>query len=405
MMLTADDSVPIIVHGLKTSAMNVSFPRKIGSSSWHIGLLFVVFCGIFAAEAQAQNPPADNKTQPATNPPAASNPPKTISTQSLGIPHTWRKLVNKVSWFYWLPFLVATFIAICFGIERLVVLRRGRVIPRAFVDRFLQHLEQNQLDQEKAIELCEGNNSPVASVFAHGVRKWGKPSVEVEQAIIDGGERQVSQLRKHLRVLNGVSTVTPLMGLLGTVVGMILAFNELANLYPLPSYLGLTLAANGQIESVDADSIADIAGLQAGEILTKVNGVSVGDLAKIHKALDNVPDSAGSVKIVAQQGDAEKEYELTLKQNWKQEATDKAFRLANGIGVALLTTVFGLLVAIPSLILYMYLAGRVDSLVMEMDLLAQDVVHLISMEALAKDPASPSRARSSTRRTAKKKAV
>jgi biopolymer transport protein ExbB/TolQ len=331
------------------------------------------FCGLLALETRlpaqddADNPPGANAAE-VNNPPAAENPENKSTGQGMGIPSTWRKLVNKVSWFYWTPFLLATFIAICFGIERLVVLRRGRVIPRAFVDRFLQHLEQNQINQDSAIELCEGNSSPVASVFAHGVRKWGKPSVEVEQAIIDGGERQVSQLRKHLRVLNGVSTVTPLMGLLGTVVGMILAFNELANLYPLPSYLGLTLATNGQVESVDADSIAGIAGLESGMIITQVNGSQATDIAKIHKALDNVAESAGSVKIAAtEDGGAEKDFELTLKQDWKQEATDKAFRLANGIGVALLTTVFGLLVAIPSLILYMYRAGRVHSLVMEMD--------------------------------------
>lgn len=392
--------------------MNVSFARSVPRLRRYFPLLFAVFCGILLAEtsAGAQDPP--EKTPAAENAnssesqPAADNGGQAADGPSMGIPSTWKKLVHNVSWYYWLPFLLATFIAIGFGIERLVVLRRGRVIPRAFVDRFLQHLEQNQLDQDGAIELCESNKSPVASVFAHGVRKWGKPSVEVEQAIIDGGERQVSQLRKHLRVLNGVSTVTPLMGLLGTVVGMILAFNELANLYPLPKYLGLNIAAGGRIESVDAGSIADQAGISAGATITQVNENPSNELSKIHNALDNLPESQRSVKIATEENGAENVYDLTLKQDWKEEATDKAFRLANGIGVALLTTVFGLLVAIPTLILYMYLAGRVDSLVMEMDLLAQDVVHLISMEALAKDPgSSPRSRRRSQTATAKKKAV
>ena len=68
----------------------------------------------------------------------------------------------------------------------------------------------------------------MADVFLHGVRKWGKPSVEIEQAVIDGGERQISQLKKRLRVLNGVATLSPLIGLLGTVIGMIQAFNDIA---------------------------------------------------------------------------------------------------------------------------------------------------------------------------------
>ena len=57
--------------------------------------------------------------------------------------------------------------------------------------------------------------------------------------------------------------------------------------------------------------------------------------------------------------------------------------LASGIALALLTTAAGLIVAIPSLIIYMYLSGRVDSLVMDMDDLSQSVVHAISAESLA----------------------
>ena len=194
-----------------------------------------------------------------------------------------------------IAFLGTSVIAVWFTIERLVVLRRGRVIPRPFVERFLQNLEQGNLEPEQALALCEENGSSIALVFAHGIRKWGKSSVEVEQAIIDGGERQVSHLRSHLRVLNAVAQITPLVGLLGTVIGMIQCFNVVAT----------------------------------------------------------------------------------------SQAMGKADQLAGGIGIALLATAAGLVVAIPSLTMYMYLAGRIDALVMDMDLLAQNIVHLVSAEALA----------------------
>lgn len=194
-----------------------------------------------------------------------------------------------------LTFLGTSVIAVWFTIERLVVLRRGRVIPRHFVERFLQNLEQGNLEPDQALTLCEENGSSIALIFAHGIRKWGKSSVEVEQAIIDGGERQVSQLRSHLRVLNAVAQITPLVGLLGTVIGMIQCFNEVA----------------------------------------------------------------------------------------VSQAMGKADQLAGGIGIALLATAGGLVVAIPSLTMYMYLAGKVDALVMDMDLLAQNIVHLVSAEAIA----------------------
>lgn len=225
------------------------------------------------------------------------------------IPRTPSEIADAMGYVFLGSFLVASVIAVWFAIERIVVLRRGRVIPRPFVERFLQHLEQGKLDREQALRLCEENGSPVAAVFAHGIRKWGKPSVEVEQAIIDGGERQVSQLRKHLRVLNGVATVTPLLGLLGTVIGMIAAFNRIAS----------------------------------------------------------------------------------------TNAMGKPEELAVGIALALLTTAAGLMIAIPSLIVYMYLAGRVDALVMDMDQLAQNVVHLISAEGLAHRPLPSARSRNQPR--------
>jgi biopolymer transport protein ExbB len=126
------------------------------------------------------------------------------------------------------PIGLCSIVLLVFVFERSIVLRRGRVIPRPFVKRFLQQMREGQLDADAALELCEKNRSPVAEVFAAAVRKWGRPSVEVEQGIIDAGERVTNGLRKHLRVLNGVSTISPLLGLLGTVFGMIQTFNAIS---------------------------------------------------------------------------------------------------------------------------------------------------------------------------------
>jgi biopolymer transport protein ExbB len=78
------------------------------------------------------------------------------------------------------------------------------------------------------LELCKENGSPVANVFAGAVRKWGRPGVEVEQGVIDAGERVTNGLRHYLRVFYGVATVGPLLGLMGTVLGMIQTFNVIA---------------------------------------------------------------------------------------------------------------------------------------------------------------------------------
>lgn len=215
-------------------------------------------------------------------------------TGGKGIPKEPLEVLIALGIFVW-PLGLTSIIVVWFSVERLVVLRHGRVIPRHFVRRFFEHLAEGKLDPKATIKLCEDNRSPIAQIFASGMKKWGKSSVEVEQAIIDGGERQVSQLRKHLRVLNGASTVAPLIGLLGTVVGMIDSFNTIA----------------------------------------------------------------------------------------MKSAMGKSEELATGIGLALLTTAVGLTIAIPALIMYMYLSGKVDALVIEMDGLASEMVDLISAEGLA----------------------
>lgn len=139
------------------------------------------------------------------------------------------------------PIALCSFVLGIFVFERLVSLRRGRVIPGPFVQRFLEQLREGQLDREKAIKLCDENKSPVAVVFAAAAKKWGRTSVEVEQAILDAGERVTNQLRRHLRLFNGISQVAPLLGLLGTVMGMIMSFNAIA-----------TSAADGQREMMAA---------------------------------------------------------------------------------------------------------------------------------------------------------
>ena len=127
-----------------------------------------------------------------------------------------------------IPILLASFVMLLIVFERLISLRRRRVVPRLFVERFLLQLREGALDRIEALERCEEESSHIARVFAAAVRKWGKPAVEVEQAVLDEGERIANVLRRYLRVINGVSTVSPLLGLLGTVWGMMQAFNVIA---------------------------------------------------------------------------------------------------------------------------------------------------------------------------------
>jgi biopolymer transport protein ExbB len=126
------------------------------------------------------------------------------------------------------PIALCSFALMVFSFERLIYLRRGRVIPRPFVNRLLEQVQQQQMDRDEALELCERHPSPMAKIMNAALKRYGKPAVEVEQAVLDAGERESNYLRRHLRMLNAISNVSPLLGLLGTVMGMIQSFNDIS---------------------------------------------------------------------------------------------------------------------------------------------------------------------------------
>ena len=128
-----------------------------------------------------------------------------------------------------LPLALCSLVVLALAVERSVALRRGRVIPRPFVRRFTECVQDGQLSYDEALEICDEFDCPVAEVFHATVKRWGRPTVEVEQAVMDAGERVADALRRYLRLFHAVSNVAPLLGLLGTVLGMIEAFESLSS--------------------------------------------------------------------------------------------------------------------------------------------------------------------------------
>ncbi len=126
-----------------------------------------------------------------------------------------------------IPIGLCSFLLLIFVFARAIALRKGRIIPGPFVRRFIEQLKERELTKPKAIELCEANGSMAAEIFRAGAAKWGRPAVEIEQSVMDAGERVTNEMRKYLRLINGIATVCPLLGLLGTVIGMIHAFDAI----------------------------------------------------------------------------------------------------------------------------------------------------------------------------------
>jgi biopolymer transport protein ExbB len=185
-------------------------------------------CHATAVMAQGARRTADLRSGALEPPPEpASSAPRPASSDPLIPDASLAKIFERGGMLMW-PLLMCSVVTMVFVFERAICLRRGNILPRPFVTRFLLQLEDGQLTPTDALKRCQENGSPIALVFAAAVRKWGRSSVEVEQAMIDAGERVAATLRRNLRVLNTIHTVGPLLGLLGTVLGIIRCFNKIA---------------------------------------------------------------------------------------------------------------------------------------------------------------------------------
>jgi biopolymer transport protein ExbB len=127
-----------------------------------------------------------------------------------------------------IPIILCSLVAMAVVAERLINLRRRNVIPASFLPGLTQSLGVNGEGQRKALEYCRNNDSPVARVFAAGIKRLGEPVELLERHITEAGEREAIKLRKYLRVLQVIAAVAPLLGLLGTIFGMINAFQTVA---------------------------------------------------------------------------------------------------------------------------------------------------------------------------------
>jgi biopolymer transport protein ExbB len=117
-------------------------------------------------------------------------------------------------------------------LERLVNLRARKLIPAGFVHG-LQDLLRRQEDSPKPFkELCQRYPSTIARVLEAGLLRAGRPVAEVEKAMEDAAARELGELRGRVRPLTVLSSAGPLVGLLGTAVGMILVFRTASQVGP-----------------------------------------------------------------------------------------------------------------------------------------------------------------------------
>jgi biopolymer transport protein ExbB len=189
-----------------------------------------------------------------------------------------------------IPILLCSIIALAVVIERVFCLRNARINTDEFMETIAGILKRNKIMD--AIDMCKATPGPIAHILKAGIMRHDRTRLEIKEAIEDAAVHEVPRLEKNLAVLATVAHITPLLGLLGTVTGMVRAF---------------------QVIEMKATAL--------------------------------VPVNPGD--------------------------------LAGGIWEALITTVAGLCVAIPTYVAYNFLVSKVDGMVLEMEKSATDLVNIL----------------------------
>ncbi len=131
---------------------------------------------------------------------------------------------GPTGWLFMGILLLFSFYSVTVAIERSVATRRIRVLPDGFLGEIRSLTSSPQPNVKAFRDLCSNWDVPVARVVEAGLERCGRPMTEIEKSMEDKAAREIATLRSGIRPLRTVSSVAPLIGLLGTVVGMIVAF-------------------------------------------------------------------------------------------------------------------------------------------------------------------------------------
>jgi len=189
------------------------------------------------------------------------------------------------------PILLCSIFALAISLEKFWHVHKIRIDTQQFLSSILEKMKRHQV--KEALEICEKTKSPISHILKAGILKYDRPRPQIKEAIEDASLYEVPRLERNLSMLATIAHISPLLGLLGTVTGMVRCF-----------------------QTIQAKA-------------TSFHPVSPGDLA-------------------------------------------------GGIWEALLTTVAGLIVAIPTFIIYNYLVSRINNFVLEMEKASTELVNFLT---------------------------
>ena len=142
-------------------------------------------------------------------------------------------------------------------VERLMAIRKASKVDPVFMERIRDYVKTDEL--KSAINYCRVAGTPAANMIEKGIERIDRPAAEVQAALENAGNLEIAKLEKGLSVMATISSGAPMIGFLGTVLGMVKAFWEMAN---AGNNIDITLLSSGIYEAM----ITTVGGLIVGII-------------------------------------------------------------------------------------------------------------------------------------------
>jgi biopolymer transport protein ExbB len=167
------------------------------------------------------------------------------------------QLLMEGGWYIMLPLALMSIFAMYVYFERYMAIRRAEKISPDFMQRLKDYISQGQLPSAK--NLCADNDTPMARMLGKGISRIGKPLSDISTSIENVGKLEIYSLEKNMSILATVAGAAPMVGMLGTVIGMVNVFLDM--------------------EAVGTVQVSDISAGTKQAMVTTIVGLIVGILA------------------------------------------------------------------------------------------------------------------------------
>jgi len=181
------------------------------------------------------------------------------------------ELAIKGGWVM-LPIILFSLIAIYIFIERFIVIRKASKEESNFMNNIRDFMHDGRI--ESALTLARNNDSPIARMIEKGILRLGKPLNDINAAIENVGKLEIAKLEKNIAGLATVAGVAPMLGFLGTVMGMVRAFYDMSM---AGNNIDISLLSTGIYQAM----VTTVAGLIVGIIAFVCYNILVARIEKI----------------------------------------------------------------------------------------------------------------------------